>query len=133
VTPEELSWKWNIGLDAAKDMLQSTTQFGIRTAVHPMTRRLRVDHLHLHHPRLRGTWLANTLVSKYKSKLGNRYANVFTQGKFTRVVPMTARSNAGKSLVEFTDDVGIPEALVMERATKFTGRHTDFVKEAHRM
>jgi hypothetical protein len=77
--------------------------------------------------------LANTLVSKYKSKLGNRYANVFTQGKFTRVVPMTARSNAGKSLVEFTDDVGIPEALVMERATKFTGRHTDFVKEAHRM
>jgi hypothetical protein len=103
-----------------------------------MTRRVRVDHhLHLHRQRLRGTWYADTLgpalLSKVKSKLGNTCANVYTQGKITRVVPMTLRKDAGKSLIEFTDNVGIPERLVTDGATEFTGRHTEFVKEARRM
>jgi hypothetical protein len=50
VGPEELSRKWNIGLETAKATLDVTTQHGVRTAVHPMSRRLRVDHLHLHRP-----------------------------------------------------------------------------------
>ena len=133
VTPEELARKWSIGIQTAKDTLTVTTQKGIRTAIHPMTRRVRVDHLHLHRHRLRGTWYADTLLSKVKSKLGNTCANVYTQGKFTRVVPMTSRKDAGKSLIEFTDDVGIPERLVTDGATEFTGRHTEFQKEARRM
>jgi hypothetical protein len=41
-----------------------------------------------------------------------------TQGKFTRVVPMTTRNDAaGKYLADFTDDVGIPERLVTDGAT----------------
>jgi hypothetical protein len=48
VTPEEVSRKWNVGLQTAKDTLRVTTQKGIRTAIHPLTRRVRVDHLHLH-------------------------------------------------------------------------------------
>jgi hypothetical protein len=90
-------------------------------AIHPMTRRVRVDHLHLHHPRLRGTWYADTLLSKVKSKLGNMCANVYTQGKFTGAIPMTSRKDAGKSPIEFTDDVGIPKRLVTDGATEFTG------------
>ena len=129
-TPEDLARLWNIGLQTAKDMVRVTTQKGIRTAIHPMTRRVRVDHLHLHRERLRGTWYADTLLSKVKSKNGNTCANVYTQGKFTRVVPMTSRKDAGKSLVDFTDDVGIPERLITDYATEFTGRHTEFVKEA---
>jgi DNA-binding transcriptional regulator PaaX len=46
---------------------------------------------------------------------------------------MTSRKDAGKSLIEFTDDVGIPERLVTDGATEFTGRHTEFLKEARRM
>jgi len=129
-TPEDLARLWNIGLQTAKDTVRVTTQKGIRTAIHPMTRRVRVDHLHLHRERLRGTWYADTLLSKVKSKNGNTCANVYTQGKFTRVVPMTSRKDAGKSLVDFTDDVGIPERLITDGATEFTGRHTEFVKEA---
>ena len=64
VTPEELSRKWNIGLQAAKDTLAATTQRGIRTAVHPMTRRVRVDHLDLHRPQLCGMWFVDTMLSK---------------------------------------------------------------------
>jgi hypothetical protein len=70
---------------------------------------------------LRGTWYADTLLSKVKSKLGNTFANVYTQGKFTHVIPMTSWKDAGKSLVDFTDDVGIPERLIADGATKFTG------------
>jgi hypothetical protein len=116
VGPEELARKWNIGLQAAKDTLEVTTQHGVRTAVHPMARRVRVDHLHLHRPRLRGNWYADTLLAKVKSRLGNTCANVFTQGKFTKVEPMMARTEAGKSLIEFTDDVGIPEGLITDGA-----------------
>jgi hypothetical protein len=47
---------------------------------------------------------------------------------------MTSRSDAGKSLVDFTDDdVGIPERLVTDGATEFTGWHTEFIREARRM
>ena len=74
-----------------------------------------------------------TLMSKVKSKLGNTCANIYTDGKFTQAVPLTSSKDAGKSLVDFTDDVGIPEQLVTNGATKFTGRHTEFIEEARRM
>ncbi len=63
VGPEELSRKWNIGLEMAKATLDVTMQ---HTAVHPMLRQLRVDHLHLHRQRLKGTWYLDTLIPKVK-------------------------------------------------------------------
>ena len=122
IVPEALSRKWNIILQTAKDTLAATTQHGVHTAVRPMSRTLRFDHLHLHRPLLRGTWYAETLLSKVKSIIGNTCTNVFTQGKFTKVVPITARSNAGQSLVDFTDDVGIPKRLVTDGAGEFTSK-----------
>ena len=133
VGTEEFSRKCNIGLQTSKDTLAAKTQHSVRTAVHPMSRRLRVDYLHLHRPLLRGTWYADTLFSKVKSIRGNTCANVFTQGRFTKVVPMTARSDAGLSLLYFMDDVGITERLVMNGAGEFTGKGKQFVKETCRM
>ena len=46
---------------------------------------------------------------------------------------MTARSESGQLLVDFTDDVRIPEHLVTDGSGEFTGRGTEFVKEAHRI
>ena len=66
IGPEELSRKWNIGLQTAKDTLTATTQHGVRTAVHPMSRRIQVDHLHLHRTLLPEPWYADTLFSKVK-------------------------------------------------------------------
>ena len=40
IGPEELSMKWNIGLQTAKDTLAATTQHGVSTAVHPISRRI---------------------------------------------------------------------------------------------
>ena len=53
--------------------------------------------------------------------------------EFTRAVPMASRVDAGKSLIEFTDDVGIPENLVTNGAGAITGKNTELVKEARRM
>jgi hypothetical protein len=63
----------------------------------------------------------DTLLSKVKLKLGNTCANVYTQGKFTHVIPMMSRKDAGKPLINFTDEVGIPEWLITHGATEFTG------------
>ena len=109
-------------MHTAKDTLTATPQHGIRTAVHSMSIRLRVDHLHLHRPLLRGTWYAETLLYKVKSIRGNTCANVFTQGRFTKVVPMTVQSDVGQLLVDFTDYVEISERLVTEGAGEFTAK-----------
>jgi hypothetical protein len=79
---------------------------------------------------LKGTWYLDTLIAKVKLLLGNKCANVFTNGKYTKVVPMTSLKEAAESLIDFTDDVGIPETLVMDSVTEFTGKHTDFIKQA---
>jgi hypothetical protein len=52
---EELSRKWNIGLEMVKATLDMMMQHGVPTVVHPMSRWLRVDNLHLHRPRLKGS------------------------------------------------------------------------------
>ena len=131
--PKKLARKWSIGLQAAKDTLAATTQYGIRTAVHPLTQRVRVDHLDIHRPRLRGMWFADTMLSRIKSKRGNTCANVFTDGKFTRAIPMSGRADAGKSLADFADDIGVPENLTTDGAGEFTGKHKEFVREARRL
>ena len=46
---------------------------------------------------------------------------------------MASKAKAGQLLIKFTDDVGIPEALVTDGAGEFTGRNTKFVKEARCM
>jgi hypothetical protein len=88
------------------------------------------DHLHLHRPRLKGMWFLDKMIAKVKSLLGNKCANVFTNRKFTKVVPMTSRKEAAESLIDFSDDVGFPEMLMTDGAAEFTGRHTDFIKQA---
>jgi hypothetical protein len=77
VNPENLSRKWNIGLETAKRTLQVTTQRGVRTAVHPLHRRYRVDHLHLNRRRLNGDWFTDTLFSKVTSIQGNTCAHKY--------------------------------------------------------
>jgi hypothetical protein len=77
---------------------------------------------------LKGTWYLDTLIAKAKLLLGNKCANMFTNGKYTKVVPLANQKEAAESLIDFTDDVGIPETLVTDGATECTGKHTDFIK-----
>ena len=71
----------------------------------------------------------DSLLSKVKSKLRNHCTNIYTQGKFMKVIPMALRSDASKSLIEFMDDVGISDYLIMDGASNFTGQHTEFLRK----
>jgi hypothetical protein len=130
---ENLSRKWNIGLETAKRTLQVTTQRGIRTAVHPLHRRYRVDHLHLNRRRLNGDWFTDTLFSKVVSIHGNTCAQVFTNGSFTTVHPLDSKAKVALALTEFADDVGIPDSLLSDGAPEVVGPRTDFMKEVNRL
>jgi hypothetical protein len=133
VTPENLSRIWNVGLDTAKRALQVTTQRGIRTALHPLHRRYRVDHLHLNRRRLNGDWYTDTLFAKVKSLQGNVCAQVYTNGSYTTVHPMTSKSRVAETLTEFADDTGIPDTLTSDGAPEMVGAKTDFMREVNRL
>ena len=133
LTPENLASKWNIGLDTAKRAIQVTTQRGVRTAIHPLHRRYRVDHLHLNRRRLNGDWYSNTLCSRVMSLQGNSCAQVFTNGSFTTVHPLSSKSKVSQALTEFSDDVGIPDSLMTDGAPECVGPRTDFMKEVNRL
>jgi len=107
-----------------------TIQKGIRYAVQPVHRRYCVDHLNLHRKRLNQEWYMDQMFSRTKSMSGNTCANVFTNGKVTKVYPLpsTSSANLTNSLQDFADDVGIPSLIHSDLAAAVEGRHTDFQK-----
>ena len=130
ITPENLSKIWRIGLDMAKKTLRVTTQQGVRTAIHPITCRYRVDHLALHWNRLNDEFYTDTLFSRVKSLAGNNCAQVFTNGQYTVIYPIENRRQVGTTLGDFVDDVGIPDKLTADQAGEQFHRETDFMPSA---
>jgi hypothetical protein len=136
ITPEHLARTWSIGLDKAKETLRATTQKGIRFAIHPIHWRYRVDHLAhlgLNVRRLSTMVYVDHLQSKVKSLSQNTGAFVFTTGAFTKVYTVKSTANAGETLSDFVQDVGVPTDIRTDLATYFTGHNTDFVKETKRL
>ena len=135
VTTEEVARILRCGMETAKQTLKVTTQRGVRQALHPLHRRYRVDHLNLNRKRINDTFYTDTLFSKTKSLNGMRCAQVYTNGRFTKVYPMESKSSAciANSLQDFADDVGIPETLVCDLATEQTGKNTPMMKEVRRL
>lgn len=135
VTAEEVARKFRCGIETAKKTLQTTTQRGVRQARHPLHRRYRVDHLHLNRKRLNDTFYTDTLFSRVKSLQGHKCAQIYTNGKFTRVYPMESKSSANiaATLQDFADDVGIPDTLICDLATEQVGAHTPMMKEIRRL
>lgn len=114
ITAEEVAWKFRCGLETAKQTLKSTTQHGVRQAVHPLRRMYRVDHIDINCRRIRDTFYMDTLFSKVKSINGNTCAQVITNGQFTRVCPIVSKASEhiARALREFIDDVGVPDACM---------------------
>ena len=108
--------------------MNATIQKGVWTSTEPMSIRVRVDHLDIHRKRLKGTWYADTLISKVTSILGNTVSNVYTQGELVKVYTITARREARQPLIDFTDDVDVPEVLLTDEFDEFNGRKTEFLK-----
>ena len=61
---EEVSRKFNIGIDRAKDMLRVTAQKGIRYAVNLLYHIYRLDNKHLNRKRLNAQIYTDKLLAK---------------------------------------------------------------------
>ncbi len=81
VSPEDISERWQIGLEQAKETLKRTTQRLARSAVMPLARRYRADR-QFQTKRLDGMWASDTMDGRVKSLDGNRYGQVFSNGTF---------------------------------------------------
>jgi hypothetical protein len=108
VSAKQLAKKWRISVKAAEDTLKTTTQFGVRHSVRPITRRYHTDTVMLHRRRLDITAYSDTLVARVQSLRGNKYAQVFYLQGYVRVYPIPSKANAGDALQLFVQDVGIP-------------------------
>ena len=76
-----LSVKWGMGLEMAKNTMKNTTQYNIRSAILPLTRRYRTDLLSERLRRLDTRFYTSAMFSKISTSLrGNTYAQVFTDG-----------------------------------------------------
>ena len=128
-TPETLSRLWNGGLDTAQKTLRATMQHGMRSAVHPLTRRYRTDQLHFHRRHLNTTFHTDALRSKVISLRGNNHCQVYTTGMFTVVYPMQTKDRTGDTLCAFIDDFGIPDTLIADLAGEQSGENTEFLNQ----
>jgi hypothetical protein len=81
VSVEEVARKFKCGIEAARQTLKATTQFGIRHAIHPLHRRYRVDTHNFNRRRLNDVFYTDTLFSKVKSLNGNVCAQFYTNGR----------------------------------------------------
>ena len=135
VNAETIARKFRCGVETAQKTLKTTTQRGVRQAIHPLHRRYRVNHMDLHRRRLHDTFYMDTLFSKVRSIGGNTCAQLITNGTFTRVYPMESKasSDIANALGEFVDDVGIPETLICDFATEQTGKNTEVMRLIRRM
>jgi hypothetical protein len=126
VSAEEVARKFRCGLETAKRTLKTTTQYGVRHALHPLHRRYRIHQQELNTKRLMDTFFTDTLFSKVKSLNGNVCAQVYTNGRYTRVFPMASKSSEhiAQTLKDFIDDVGVPNELVCDLATEQVGHRT---------
>lgn len=126
---ETLASKWGISKSTAKATLDATTQHSVRSAVLPLTRRYRTDLLSQRLRRLTCKFFTDTLFSKSKSIIGNICAQIYTNAEgFIFVIPIASKSEAGTTLDEFAQDVGIPNELVFDGASEQIGRKTHFMK-----
>lgn len=130
ITAEHIARTFNVGLNKANETLKATTQKGIRTANYPLTRRYRVDHLHLKRNYLNGKWCVDWMPSSVKSITQCKGAFVYSNGTYAEIYPKedNTQVSAAATLQDFCRDVGVPETLKSDRAQEFCGRDSEFKK-----
>jgi len=120
-----LSLKWGVGLEKAKNTIKNTTQYNIRSAILPLTRRYRTDLLSQRLRCLNTRFYTETIFFKIGTSLrGNTCAQVFTDGNGrVFVYPMKGKSEAGQQLISLIEEVGVPNELHRDGAPELLTRY----------
>ncbi|KAI2506215.1 hypothetical protein MHU86_8250 [Fragilaria crotonensis] len=105
ISSKQLSERWAIGLNQAKQTIKVTTQRGARSAILPLSRRYRTDRMY-HQKKLRGPkFYTDTLFGRCKSVSNNTCAQIFAnEHQFVKAYPMESKAKAGKALRQFIRD-----------------------------
>ena len=134
LTPEALAQMWQCGLKTARATIKATTQLGIRSALHPLSRRYRTDIMSQNLTRLNTTFYSDTMFAKCTSLNGNAVAQVFTDGQgYYHAEPLVSKAQAGEALDSFAATVGVPNVMVTDGAMEQTGPNSHFQKSLKRM
>ena len=124
-----LAQRWIIRLGPEKQTLNNTTKFGIRHAVHPLTRWYKTNIIHGYNARrLNMTIYFDTLFPKFRSLNGNTCAQIFTDTELISLHPSNSKAEAVNFLNEFIDDIVIPVNIRFGCAAELLGEGTEFVK-----
>ena len=98
LSSQELSERWHIGIEQARQTIRVTTQRGIRSAILPMARRYKADQFYQPR-RLNQKYYTDTFFPTHKSLDGNTCMQVYSNDSlFTAVYPMRSKQLAGKTL-----------------------------------
>ena len=81
MSPEELSDQCQIGLEEARDKINKTSQILSRSAVMTLVRQYKAERVFQTNS-LTYIWATDTMDERIKSLDGNRYAQVFSNGKY---------------------------------------------------
>ena len=98
ITAEYLTRKMNIGLEKSKQIMIATTQKVIQTAVHPITRRYKVDHLDLYTARLVGKYFVDWISAGTKLLSHNAVDFMFSNITFTKVYPSDSKQQMPENM-----------------------------------
>ena len=129
-TPECISDVFGVSLDTAKQMLQVTTQHGIRSTVYPLRRWYRMDLLSLKYCRLNTTMYTDMMHFKVKSLSQHKRAQVYATDDFAMAYPVQVEGFIGNTFGLLAEDVGIPREMITDNAMAMTGHGTEFAKQA---
>jgi len=114
-----------------------TTQKGLRSMSDHLTRRYRTKQAALRYSQLggrHGRFYSDTLFSSIPSTRNNSVAQIFVNDLgFTRLTPMKSKADAGHSLLEFIQDIGIPSALHTDNAKELTSGIWETVRKEHQI
>jgi hypothetical protein len=113
-----LAKNFGIGIEAAKRTRLMTTQRGVTRMIHPsLSVRFRKNDRQLRYRRLPVTCFTDTMFSNYKSRQGNKAAQVFcTANGWTRAFPMAKLKDAHEALSQLFHRDGVPNVMVMDEA-----------------
>jgi hypothetical protein len=121
--PTQLARTWQVGLDAAKQTLQKTTQRGVRSVLHPNIERRfpTTGDRHLHYRGLTSSIYHDTLFSLIKSTRGNTCTQIYASDfGWSRIFHMKKESDVHATLDEVFHRYGVPKSLISDQAKSLT-------------
>jgi hypothetical protein len=117
VTPKDLASRWHITIEQADKTLKCTTQHAVRNIYAPSERKVRLKAPWLNFPSLRSDIYVDSMFSLVPALHGYTGGSVYTNGDgYDRFYPWTRKAEHPDTLMQFINDVGVPQTLISDNA-----------------